>query len=138
MQSVFRTFFRRSALGEFRIDSTNQLWRLLVKITLVKAHEKGRHHTAEMRNVRAETPGADDWLHEAVTQEPGPAEAAALVDQIEATVRGLPAMCCQVLEMRLQGQSVAEIAPKLSVSRQTVYRVLHLLQQRLDGTMKGT
>ena len=89
-----------------------------------------------MRDVRAETPGADDWLHEAVTQEPGPAEAAALVDQIEVTLRGLPAMCCQVLEMRLQGQSVAEIAPQLSVSRQTVYRVLHLLQQRLDGTMK--
>src|SRR4051794_5340188 len=54
VQSVFRTFFRRSAEGEFRIDSSAQLWRLLVRITLLKARAKGRHHTAGIRNVRAE------------------------------------------------------------------------------------
>src|ERR1043166_1704545 len=50
VQSVFRTFFRRSAAGEFRIDNSAQLWRLLVQITLRKAQAKGRHHQAEMRN----------------------------------------------------------------------------------------
>src|SRR5262245_55758628 len=33
VQSVFRTFFRRAEAGEFRIDSSSQLWRLLVRIT---------------------------------------------------------------------------------------------------------
>src|SRR5262249_12892791 len=30
VQSVFRTFFRRSAEGQFQIDTSAQLWRLLV------------------------------------------------------------------------------------------------------------
>jgi RNA polymerase sigma-70 factor (ECF subfamily) len=30
VQSVFRTFFRRSARGEFRFDGSEQLWSLLV------------------------------------------------------------------------------------------------------------
>ena len=36
VQSVFRTFFRRSAEGQFQIDTSAQLWRLLVKITVQK------------------------------------------------------------------------------------------------------
>src|SRR6516165_12739042 len=57
VQSVFRTFFRRSAAGEFRIDSSAELWRLLVQITLRKARAYGRQHTAEMRNVALEAEG---------------------------------------------------------------------------------
>ena len=36
VQSVFRTFFRRSGGGEFQIDSSAQIWKLLVKITVLK------------------------------------------------------------------------------------------------------
>lgn len=132
VQSVFRTFFRRHGRGEFRIDSTLQIWRLLVKITLLKVRAKARHHTAAKRDARVEVARRDDdWLHEAITQEPGPEEAASLVDQIETLLHGLPALHGQVLQLRLQGHTVAEIAPQLGVSRQTVYRTLDLLQQRL-------
>ena len=31
VQSVFRTFFRRYQAGEFRIDTSAQLWRLLLR-----------------------------------------------------------------------------------------------------------
>jgi RNA polymerase sigma factor (sigma-70 family) len=132
--SVFRTFFRRSAAGEFQIDSALQIWRLLMQSTLRKARAKSRHHTAEMRGVAAELPGGGDaWLAEAVAHEPGPAEAAALVDQIEALLRDLPDLYCHLLDMRLQGHSVAEIAQQLGVTRQTVYRALHLFQERLTS-----
>src|SRR5437763_633062 len=77
VQSVFRTFFRRSAAGEFRIDTTAQLWRLLVTITLRKVAANARYHTAAARDVAAEH-GGDLWLAEAVAREPGPEEAAAL------------------------------------------------------------
>jgi RNA polymerase sigma-70 factor (ECF subfamily) len=33
VQSAFRTFYRRNALGEFRIDSSGDLWGLLETIT---------------------------------------------------------------------------------------------------------
>lgn len=134
VQSVFRTFFRRSAEGEFLIDSSAQLWRLLVKITIRKTRAKGRFHVAKLRDVRAETHGdGDEWFREAVATEPGPMEAAILVDQIESLLQGLPPLHCRVLDLRLQGHGPSEIATLLKVSRQTVHRVLALLQKRLEG-----
>src|SRR5437764_11933591 len=52
VQSVFRTFFRRTKDGQFRIDSSTQLCHLLMRITICKARAKGREHTAAKRNVR--------------------------------------------------------------------------------------
>jgi RNA polymerase sigma factor (sigma-70 family) len=133
VQSVFRTFFRRSAAGQFRIDSKAQLWRLLVKITVLKAQAKGRFHTAARRDVAAEVPDEEQaWLVVAAGREPGPEEAAAFEDLVDTLLRDLPPEYGQVLEMRLGGLGVSEIAPELGVSRQTVYRMLALLQDRLS------
>jgi RNA polymerase sigma-70 factor (ECF subfamily) len=137
VQSVFRTFFRRSSAGEFRIDSSAQIWKLLVHITVRKAQALGRRETAQRRDVTAEVGGGDANLLETVGREPGPQEAAALVDEIEAILHGLPELYCHVLQMRLQGHEVAAIASDLGVSRQTVYRALHLLQQRLTRDALG-
>ena len=131
VQSVFRTFFQRCARGEFRIDSSAQIWRLLVKLTLRKARAQARRHLAGIRDAGAEVAGGDAWLIEASDHDPDPAEAAELADQIEYLLKGLPQLHCHVLDRRLQGYSVAEIADELGVSRQTVYRVLDLLQHRL-------
>jgi RNA polymerase sigma-70 factor (ECF subfamily) len=131
VQSVFRTFFRRCAQGEFQIDSSTQLWRLLVKITVRKAQARARRHTAAARDVRREAALAEGQLLEALAREPGPDEAAALVDQVGALLRGLPPLYENVLDMRLQGRSVAEIADSLGLARQTIYRVLTLLGDRL-------
>ena len=136
VQSVFRTFFRRSAAGEFRIDSSAQLWRLLVKITLRKVWAKRRYHTSEVRDVGAEA-GGENWMAAAVAREPGPEEAATLLDQIEVLLRGLPPFFCQVLELRLQGCGATEVASRLGVSRQTVHRALTVLRERLEGAERG-
>ena len=138
VQSVFRTFFARSANGEFTIDSRAQLWQLLVKITVLKARQKGRHHTAEKRDARREQLiSGEDWLVECVNREPGPEEAAVLVDQIETLLDGLPALYEQILEQRLQGFAVAEIAADRGGSRLTVYRALGLLQKRLNDAERS-
>jgi len=131
VQSVFRTFFRRNAAGEFRIDSSAELWRLLVQITLRKARAEARGHTAEKRNVGAEAADGDAWLAAAMSREPGPAEAVALVDQIERLLRGFPTEYASVLDMRLEGHDVVAIAAKLSLSRRTIHRMLNLLQERM-------
>jgi RNA polymerase sigma-70 factor (ECF subfamily) len=133
VQSAFRTFFRRCAGGEFQIQGSGHLWRLLVRITLLKARAAARAHTAGIRDVRAEVPGGDAWLLGIIARDPTPQEAAALVDQIRSLLHGLPPAYCQVLEMRLEGRPPAEIATQLGVSRQTVYRALHLFQQRLGN-----
>jgi len=132
VQSVFRTFFRRNARGEFQIDSSAKIWRLLVKITLLKARAKGRYHTAEKRDVRSETLPSEDagWL-QVLAREPGPAEAAAFVDLIESLVKERPPLFREVLQLRLEGQGPTAIAKQLGISRQNVYQVLKQLQSRL-------
>jgi RNA polymerase sigma factor (sigma-70 family) len=131
VQSALRSFFRRDARGEFQIDSSAQLWRLLVKITLNKARAKARHHKAQVRDVSADIPGDEAGLAQLSAHDPTPEEATAMIEEIETLLRGLPESHGQVLRMRLEGHSVAEIAANLGVSRQTVYRALHLFQQRL-------
>jgi RNA polymerase sigma-70 factor (ECF subfamily) len=130
VQSALRTFFRRATGGEFHIDGSGPLWRLLVKITLLKARARGRFHTADKRDVGAEAadPGAG-WLA-AASREPGPDEAAILADQIEVLLDGLPELYGLVLQLRLQGFGPSEIAAQAGVSRQTVHRALGLLQRR--------
>lgn len=132
VQSALRTFFRRCRQGEFRIDSSGHLWRLLTTITVMKARAQGRYHSARKRDARAEaSAGGEEWALIRDAREPGPAEAAALTDQIEALLHGLPPQYGDVLQGLLQGQAVGDVARGLGVSRQTVYRMIHLLQDRL-------
>lgn len=131
VQSVFRTFFRRVAQGEFQIDSRAQVWRLLVKITVQKARMQGRRHTAAKRHVGLEQHGDVDWLLALADHSPGPDDVAILMDEIEDLLRGLPALYRQVLEQRLQNSSVVETARQLGISRQTAHRTLNLLKKKL-------
>ena len=136
VQSVFRTFFKRSARGEFHIQKSAEIWQLLVTITLAKVRSEARRHTADKRDVNAESPAAlEAWLPQAINTEPGPDEAAALVDQIESLLKNLPDPYYKILSMRLAGHSRTDIATQMNVSRQTVHRSLTILQQRLSRAL---
>src|SRR6266508_262893 len=50
---------------------------------------------------------------EAAARDPGPEDAAALVDQIEVLLRDLPPVYAEVLGLRLEGHTVSDIAPRL-------------------------
>jgi RNA polymerase sigma factor (sigma-70 family) len=133
VQSAFRTFFRRSAQGEFKIDSSTQLWRLLAKITLLKARAHARRHLADQRDVRAEvSPEEERARPEAACEQPGPAEQAVLLDQIEALLDGLPPQYGELLRFRLENHSVTDIARDMGLSRQSVHRMLNVLQERFQ------
>ena len=47
VQSVCRTFFRRSQDGQFELHGTASLWRLLCAITLAKVRHHARFHYQE-------------------------------------------------------------------------------------------
>ncbi len=53
VQSAFRTFYRRSTLGEFRIDSSADLWRLLETITRHKILKHVEKLDAKKRSPKA-------------------------------------------------------------------------------------
>jgi hypothetical protein len=54
VQSVFRAFSQCAARGAFHIDSSAQLWHLVVKSTVHRARCEGRYHSGAMRDVQAE------------------------------------------------------------------------------------
>lgn len=131
VQSVFRTFFVRIERGEFQIDSSDQLWKLLVQITLRKACEQGRLHTAAMRDGRLEE-DSSVVMSALIARPPEAAEAQSLNDEIDRAIGNLPTQqhphYRRLLELRLAGHSNEDIAEELSISRRTVERMLSRLQ----------
>jgi RNA polymerase sigma-70 factor (ECF subfamily) len=131
VQSAFRTFFRRQELGEFRIDSSEQLWALLAEITVRKAIAKVRFHTAGKRDARAEA-GSSGGPIEPTDRQPEPDDVSVVEDLIEVSLRGLPDLYADLLRLRLAGHTYTEIAARLGVSERTVYRSLDYLRERLS------
>ncbi len=134
VQSAFRTFVRRHRRGEFHIDSSSGLWRLLTQITLRKAVTQARRHTAGPRDVGAEAGDGGGQLAVAISREPDPGAALLLEDEVGRLLDGLPGWYGRLLELRLASHSVAEIAAHLNISRQTAYRALDLLGARLGAS----
>ncbi|REJ93562.1 MAG: sigma-70 family RNA polymerase sigma factor [Planctomycetota bacterium] len=129
VQSVFRTFFRRHGEGRLHVEHSQQLWRLLVTITLCKTRSHARRHTADRRDAKAEEVIASDAL--LLEREASPEDALALWEEIDVVLEGLPEKTGEILSRRLEGMNKSEIASDLNISRQTVHRLLNLLEERL-------
>ncbi len=137
-QSVFRTFFRRMDAGQFQIDNSSHLWRLLVTIAIRKAQKAGRRVDLEVDAATVlgdRSDSSDDWIMTAMAQDPGPDEAVALVDQIEGLLEGLTPWHALVLEQRLAGVTPTEISRAHNRNRDAVYSALKDMQERLDRSM---
>src|SRR3954454_16489977 len=57
VQSVFRTFFRRAAAGQYDVPEGEEIWKLLLVIGLNKIRALGAHHRAARRDVRMTSGG---------------------------------------------------------------------------------
>jgi RNA polymerase sigma factor (sigma-70 family) len=141
VQSVFRTFFRRAQAGEIHLYDPDRLCALLARITVHKALDQISFHRAAKRNVERDAdPGTGD--HDPVAQvldsEPTPEAINLFIDQLEHFLTKLGSEERQVLEMRMQGYAVEEIAKRLGTYDRKVYRILERIrglaeQQALDS-----
>jgi DNA-directed RNA polymerase specialized sigma24 family protein len=137
VQSAYRSFFVRARDGGYIVERSGDLWRLLVAITLHKVRKLAEFHTAGKRSVNREcNDTADrDWLGvpiAALTQDPSPAEAAALADEVDRVTQRLEPGHQHMFELRLQGHSLEEIAVACGCSVRTVKRVLSLIRGVLE------
>jgi RNA polymerase sigma-70 factor (ECF subfamily) len=86
VQSVFKSFFRRHAAGQFDLDSRDSPWGLLTVIPLHKCGHRLDYFRAARRDVQREValqPEAEDapaW--EALARDPTPAAAALLAETV--------------------------------------------------------
>jgi RNA polymerase sigma factor (sigma-70 family) len=136
-QSVCRTFLRRAQQGEFKLEASEGLWRLLCAITLTKVRQHARFHLRQKRGLNREVSlesagGSTD----AVAFEPAardaisPADALAFADQMSSLLGKLNDEERQIVEGKLEGLTQIEVAARLGCSERTVRRLLERVAER--------
>lgn len=136
VQSAYGSFFRRAAAGDFEIEEDGDLWQLLATITVNKLKKKFRFHTAQKRSVHQEAgpqQRSSQWqaMHSVAT-EPTPHDALELIESLDDLLRALDDTQRQIIEMRLAGWHVADIAIRSERTERTVRRVVNLFGKRLE------
>jgi RNA polymerase sigma-70 factor (ECF subfamily) len=131
LQSTFRTFFKRLRNDEFSFHEEDDLFKLLVRLTVRKTLRQITFHRAAKRNPELEAGqagDAQDLLHQVCAGEP-PAEAAvALLEEFERFMGRLPPLDREVLGMKLQGYSTVEIAEMLGSYDRKIRRILSRIE----------
>jgi RNA polymerase sigma factor (sigma-70 family) len=133
VMSAFRSFFVGATSGEFTLQRSGDLWRLLATITLRKLYRQARRHGASGRSTAKES-RAEEF--ELLSREPSPDEAIVLADELQVILATLSPLGRQVMEMRLREEPLAMIAEATGRSERTVRRVLgeirSVLTRRLE------
>jgi RNA polymerase sigma-70 factor (ECF subfamily) len=136
VHSAYRTFFADAGKGRFELHRGGDLWRLLVTITLHKLqHQVEKLNTKKRAIEREQHFGSEDSLlaqHvQVLGREPSPLAALMLTDQLEELMRALDPPQRRMLELRLQGHDLEEIARACQKSEATVRRLLDRVKDRL-------
>ncbi|MGP0062585.1 MAG: ECF-type sigma factor [Isosphaeraceae bacterium] len=136
--SVYRSFFVGARDGRFTLKRGGDLWRLLASITKHKLLRQVRYHRAECRSVDLEMPidRVDEGRIPGHQREPTPEESLALADELEYALSRSTPFERRILELRLQGAQISDIAAETGRSERTVRRTLdhirELLAERFD------
>ncbi|MCA9264914.1 MAG: sigma-70 family RNA polymerase sigma factor [Planctomycetales bacterium] len=129
VQSVFRSFFRRAQEGIYDVPGSGELWQLLLVLSLNKIRRLALHHTRQKRDVR-NTLTSDKLSPEFLQAETttGLDVLRLVVDEV---IGELPDFHQQIIQDRIEGHEVAEIANRVGRSKRTVERVLQQFRQML-------
>jgi RNA polymerase sigma-70 factor, ECF subfamily len=127
VQSAFRTFFGRYKAGQFTIQDSEDVCKLLARITVHKTLRQIAFHKAAKRDPSQEAGQGSDGqqqLMEVLDREPTPEAVNAFVDQLDHFLKQLRPEDRQILEMRMQGYNSLEIAEKLGISDRKIRRLM--------------
>lgn len=127
VQSVFRTFFHRLRQDQFQFDDQDDLFKLLVRITVHKTLRQIAFHRAAKRDPGMEASHGEtgqEMLTQVLDAEPSPETIVTFMDHLEHFLSQLRPDDRQILELRLQGHSTDEIAQQMGMYDRKVRRVL--------------
>ena len=142
VQSAYRSFFHHVQDGRYQLNEAGDLWRLLAAITINKVRGQVKYHAAAKRASDAEQsyPAHDSLLGvppEAICKSPSPVEANIIVEELEHAMAQLPEDYRGILELRLQGRSVDEIAKAADCSERKVHRVRQCFRRILEERLSA-
>jgi RNA polymerase sigma-70 factor (ECF subfamily) len=137
VQSVFRTFFRRASLGHYTVPEGEEIWKLLLVIALNKVRDAGAYPRAARRDVRR-TAGGEAFDQALEARAGRDDESLAVLNLVvDEVLAALPPGHRPIVELRIEGHEVAEIAQRVRRSKRTVERVLQEFRQRLAAQIQG-
>lgn len=133
VQSVFRNFFHAAREGGYDVPPGADLWKLLLVIALNKIRARGTFHRAAKRDVRRtrRIDGLDPYT---LAKENPHGQSAVTFMRLAAdeALAQLPALQRRIVELRIQGYQVHEIAGITGRSLRTVERTLQHCRQQLS------
>ncbi|QDT08487.1 RNA polymerase sigma factor [Planctomycetes bacterium K23_9] len=136
VQSACRTFFRRIGEGQFEIEDTESLWRLLLTITLNKARMQARFHTRDRRSI-----GREQAIPQSGAMQPKSSHSfladVDFADFLEHVFTHLDQEQRQILTMTLDGKTQLEISETIGCSERTVRRMRTRIQDQLRDVLSA-
>jgi DNA-directed RNA polymerase specialized sigma24 family protein len=137
---MYRSFCQRQQRGDFDLAGRDELWNLLVTITLRKARNAAQRHRYGIRDVRCEQADgeggeadeASRWaLEQMEAADPTPAEAAVLNEELERRLQALgDPVLRQVALRKLEGYTNKEIAQAMGKVERTVERKVERIREK--------
>jgi len=145
VQSALKSFFRRFDDFTFNAERPDELWGLLVVITLRKVSKWKDILSAEKRDVLRERSLSLDSAsglsnHSRfglVSAEPSPEEVAVFHDLLNRLLSPFNERQQEMIRLRLDGLEIAEIAEATKSSKRTVSRVMASVRELLRDLMEN-
>jgi RNA polymerase sigma-70 factor (ECF subfamily) len=137
LQSVFHAFFKGAKGGCYQVPAGEELWPLLLVIALNKIRTQGSFHRAAKRDVRL-TCGLEDSrvlkqaVQELETHEPVPLLQLVANEALER----IPPSMREIIQLRMAGHEVEEIAQLVGRSKRTVERILQTCRHQLSELLE--
>jgi RNA polymerase sigma-70 factor (ECF subfamily) len=133
VQSVFGSFFRAASQGYYDVPAGEELWRLFLVIALNKIRAKGNFYRAAKRDARLTIHG--EGLEDRAAKSDD--DLAFLRLTVNEALERLPPQHRQMVNLRIEGYEVAEIAHQTGRSHRTVERILQQARRRLTELLEG-
>lgn len=131
VQSVFRSMFRGVQAGNYEVQPGSTLWNLLAVISLTKLRRKALHQAAQRRDVErlvSLQTVAEQEANDVSTDE-------FLKLCVRETMQKLRPTDREILLLRIQGFTVAEISEQMSLSDRTIARRLRTSRKHLASLL---
>jgi RNA polymerase sigma-70 factor (ECF subfamily) len=135
VQSVFGSLIRAIHLGSYDVPAGEEIWGLLLVITLNKIRAKGVYHRAGKRDVRRTT-GGDELDRTPDAPATDEQASVALRLSVEEALERLTERQRVVIRLRMEGYEVLEIARMTGRAKRSVERLLQEGRARLSELLE--
>jgi len=132
VQCVFRSFFQAVKRGAYDVAPEEQLWHVLAVIALNRIRSEWAFHRAAKRDVRA-TAGISSFKHSPEIYRPKNPPSACSRLLLADALQCLPPLHRQLIDLRMQGYEVAQIAEQTGRSKRTIERLLREARGKLHA-----